>query len=129
MEGTPPVPTPERNRARSPAETFARLQPLFPLVGITRVANVTGMDSIGIPVFMVVRPNARSLSVSQGKGLSEGAAKISGVMESVEQWHAERIHLPLRLARLDELATEGRVADVTLLPRFIHEYRSHIRLP
>ena len=37
------------------------------------VPNLT----IGLPVVMVVRPNARSLSVAQGKGLDLHAAKVS----------------------------------------------------
>ena len=43
-----------------------------------------------------VRPNARSLAVSQGKGLTLAAAKASGVMEAIELYHAERI-APLKL--------------------------------
>jgi ribosomal protein S12 methylthiotransferase accessory factor YcaO len=31
---------------------------LAPVMGITRVANVTGLDSVGIPVVMVCRPNS-----------------------------------------------------------------------
>lgn len=61
-----------------PAEqTLTRIRPLMTFAGITRVADVTGLDTIGVPVVMVVRPNARSLSVSQGKGLSIVAAWIS----------------------------------------------------
>jgi YcaO-like protein with predicted kinase domain len=58
-------------------ETLARIRPLMTVAGITRVADVTGLDTLGIPVVMVVRPNARSLSVAQGKGLDLSAAKIS----------------------------------------------------
>jgi hypothetical protein len=32
---------------------------------ITRVANLTGLDSLGIPVGIVSRPNSRSVAVSQ----------------------------------------------------------------
>lgn len=60
-------------------------------MGITRVADVTGLDRIGIPVVMVCRPNARSLAVSQGKGIDIEAATVSGLMESVELYHAEHI--------------------------------------
>jgi YcaO-like protein with predicted kinase domain len=63
------------HRLVPPAETLARLRPLLPKLGITRVANVTGLDTIGIPVAMAVRPNSRSLSVSQGKGLDLDAAR------------------------------------------------------
>jgi ribosomal protein S12 methylthiotransferase accessory factor YcaO len=38
-------------------------------MGITRLGNITGLDRIGIPVAIAVRPNSRSVSVSQGKGL------------------------------------------------------------
>jgi ribosomal protein S12 methylthiotransferase accessory factor len=37
-------------------------------MGVTRIANVTGLDRIGIPVAIAVRPNSRSVSVAQGKG-------------------------------------------------------------
>jgi hypothetical protein len=55
------------HRVVSPAATLARLLPLLPSMGITRLANVTGLDTIGIPVVMAVRPNGRALSVAQGK--------------------------------------------------------------
>ena len=79
-------------RARDAASTLAWVRPLLPQFGITRIANVTGLDRIGIPVWMCVRPNGRSLSVSQGKGLSDELAQASAVMESIECHHAE--HLP-----------------------------------
>lgn len=81
-------------RSRSPAETLARVRPLFPAVGITRLANVTGLDRIGIPVWLCVRPNGRCLSVSQGKGLTTELAQVSAVMESIEMHHAERVREP-----------------------------------
>jgi YcaO-like protein with predicted kinase domain len=105
------------HRTVDPEVTLGRLQPLLPRLGITRVAVVTGLDSIGIPVVMVCRPNSRSLSVAQGKGTSLTAAKVSGIMESVEGWHAEHALLPLRLATYRELAAVSRVVDVDGLPR------------
>ena len=86
-------------------------------MGITRIANVTGLDTIGIPVVMVCRPNSRSVSVSQGKGLTLAAAKASGVMESVEGYHAEHITLALEMLELQELRYSHRVADPEDLPR------------
>jgi ribosomal protein S12 methylthiotransferase accessory factor len=71
-------------------QTLARLKPILPEFGITRLANITGLDTVGIPVWTVVRPLARSLSVSQGKGVTEELALISGIMESIEVFHAER---------------------------------------
>lgn len=106
------------HRTLPPAETLARVKPWLEEVGISRVANVTGLDRLGIPVVMAVRPNARSISVSQGKGFELDAAKASAVMEAIETWHAERVSSPVRFACARELESEGlRVADVDALPR------------
>lgn len=105
------------HRVVSPAETVGKVRPVMSKMGITRVANVTGLDSIGIPVVMVCRPNARSLSVSQGKGMDLDAATASGLMESVESYHAERVALPLKLASYNDLRrTAFRVLDVGRMP-------------
>lgn len=53
------------------AATVARLRPLQAAMGITRLADVTGLDRIGVPVFAAIQPNARSVAVSQGKGYDE----------------------------------------------------------
>lgn len=85
-------------------------------MGITRVGNVTGLDRIGIPVVMVCRPNSHSIAVSQGKGFTLDAAKASGLMESIETWHAERIELPLKLGSFNELSPGHSLIDVDSLP-------------
>jgi ribosomal protein S12 methylthiotransferase accessory factor len=108
------------HRLVPPEETLARMTPLMLLLGITRIADVTGLDTIGIPVVMVTRPNARSLSVAQGKGLTLAAAKASGLMEAIESYHAEHITLPLRLASYKELCFAHRMIDVPALPRYAH---------
>ncbi|WP_163995277.1 YcaO-like family protein [Pyxidicoccus caerfyrddinensis] len=105
------------HRVVTPTETLERVRRLMPVLGITRIANVTGLDTIGIPVVMVARPNARSLAVSQGKGLTLDAARASGLMESVEGYHAEHVSLPLKLATYNELRFREAVVDVAGLPR------------
>jgi ribosomal protein S12 methylthiotransferase accessory factor len=105
------------HRTLAPTQTLARLRPLLPKLGITRVANVTGLDRIGIPVVTVCRPNSRSLAVFQGKGLSLEAAKVSGIMEALEVWHAERVMRPLKLASAEEMRGHHRIADLSALPR------------
>ncbi|HET7488861.1 MAG TPA: YcaO-like family protein [Acidimicrobiales bacterium] len=103
-------------RGRPPAETLSRLTPYLPEAGVTRVANLTGLDHVGIPVWAAVRPNARSLSVSQGKGIDDDAARASAVMEAVELDHAERCPLPCRIESWAGLAGRVDVADVDGLP-------------
>ncbi len=102
---------------------------LAPVMGITRVANVTGLDTIGVPVYTAYRPNSRSLSVTQGKGCTHIAAKVSALMEAVEIYHAETIDLPLRFCNLLELGCGHSVVDTSKLPRFKENcFNPHARL-
>lgn len=115
------------HRAIAEEETLRRLEPLLAGFGITRVANITGLDDIGIPTVVVTRPASRSLSVSQGKGLSLAAAKVSGIMESIEQHHAERIALPLELGSYEEQRVRANVVDVDSLPKYVRPFERHER--
>ena len=76
-------------RARTPSQTLEFVRPKLASMGITRIARVTGLDHVGIPVSMAVRPLSRNLSVSQGKGYTAELADVSAVMESIEFHHAE----------------------------------------
>ena len=118
------------HRTRSPVETLERVLPLKQQFGITRVANVTGLDRIGIPVVLVTRPNSRSVAVSQGKGISLDAAKASAVMEAIELWHAENIIQPMIFASSQEIDRYGPSLDFAGLPqimgsRYSSERRFH----
>ena len=115
------------HRFRAPAETLAIVAPHLSAMGITRVANITGLDRVGLPVVAVYRPNARSVAVSQGKGIDLPAAKASGVMEAIESHHAEHPDLPLRLATETELRARGQpVTDTAGLPRLsVGRYDRH----
>lgn len=105
------------HRIVAPSSTLERVRPRLRDMGITRIANVTGLDYIGIPVVMVTRPNSRALSVSQGKGIDLDHAKASGVMEAIETYHGERIDLPLKLASQAEMLRSHAIADTSALPR------------
>jgi YcaO-like protein with predicted kinase domain len=105
------------NRYCSPLETQKRLAPLLSAMGITRIANVTGLDNVGIPVVFVYQPNSRSLSSAQGKGLELDAVKASGLMEAVESFHAEHIDRPLRIESYAELRRHASVVNLDGLPK------------
>lgn len=92
------------HRVCPPEETLERVLPLLSRMGITRVAEVTQLDDLGVPVFQAIRPNSRNLSVSQGKGVTRALAKISAIMESIEMWHAENPSLPTIRATVGEMA-------------------------
>jgi ribosomal protein S12 methylthiotransferase accessory factor len=83
------------HRSQPATETLARIMPIRSDFGITRLADVTGLDRLGIPVVLAIRPNSRSVTVSHGKGIDLEAAKASGLMEAIELWHAETIAGPL----------------------------------
>ena len=105
------------HRTISPQETLDKIIPLLPAMGITRLANVTGLDDIGIPVFTACRPNAKAISVSQGKGISIEAAKASAAMEAIETYHAENIDLPTRFCSYNELVKSHSVVNLNQLPK------------
>jgi YcaO-like protein with predicted kinase domain len=103
-------------RTVHPAETLEQLRPHLADLGITRVANITGLDRVGIPVVVAIRPNARSLSVSQGKGLDLDAAKASAVGESIEAHHAEFNDCLVRLESYTEIRRRLSAVDPQRLP-------------
>ena len=104
-----------------------RVLPLAPRLGITRLANLTGLDTLGIPVAAAYRPNARSVAVFQGKGTTLAAAKASALMEATEAWHAEQVVWSDVRGRYAEIVERGipavdparlpRAADATVDPR------------
>ena len=104
------------HRVCEPAETWNRIAPHLSEFGITRVGDITGLDRIGIPIWIAVRPNSRSLSVSQGKGIDHAAARVSAAMESIEIAHAERSTRQLRFESYEQLQDVAHVVDVNTLP-------------
>jgi len=104
------------HRIRPPAQTVDLMRKFFPVFGITRIADVTGLDRVGLPTIVVCRPNSRSMAVSQGKGVTYDAAVASAVMESIEIFHAERIVSPVIHACLEDIRYTHAVIQVDQLP-------------
>jgi ribosomal protein S12 methylthiotransferase accessory factor len=102
-------------RAATVAATWRRFAPLAPKVGLTRLAELTGLDALGVPVWAAIRPMGRSLSSAQGKGVTALAAKVSALMESLETWHAEE-RRPDRIASARALGA-ATIARARALPR------------
>jgi ribosomal protein S12 methylthiotransferase accessory factor len=76
-------------RLLSPEATLARITPLLDACGITRCADVTHLDTLGIPVYCAIRPDATVQQISNGKGLTAVSAQVSALMEGIELFHAE----------------------------------------
>lgn len=81
----------ETHRTRSPDETYELIRDLVVPAGITRIADITGLDRLGIPVFSCIRPVAAegAISVYNGKGATPIAARVSAIMEGLERYSAE----------------------------------------
>lgn len=111
----------ETHRTKSPEETYAIIKDLVVPAGITRVADITGLDRLGIPVFSCIRPDAAegSISVYNGKGATEMAARVSAIMEGLERYSAEmHDRLPM-MGTVDQMADSRDLIDPTelILPK------------
>ncbi len=62
----------------------------FSSVGATRLADLTDLDRFGVPVWQVVRPASRSLSVHLGRGSTHVLAIRSAMGEALECAAAEQ---------------------------------------
>ncbi|WP_135610743.1 YcaO-related McrA-glycine thioamidation protein [Methanococcoides sp. AM1] len=73
--------------------TLGNTKPHLKEIGVTRIASITDLDRLGIPVFSAIRPSAAegAISIYSGKGASETQARISAMMESFERCLAERV--------------------------------------
>lgn len=58
---------------------------------MTRLAELTALDVLGIPVYSAIRPLGRSLSSCQGKGFTGELAQLSAMGEAVEVWRMEQL--------------------------------------
>lgn len=104
------------HRICSPEETVERMGPLLAAAGITRVADITGLDRVGISVTQAIRPNGKSLSNSSGKGFTLAAATASAIMEGIEIHHAEECILEPFEATWRELDRQGLAIPLEDLP-------------
>jgi ribosomal protein S12 methylthiotransferase accessory factor len=85
---------------------------LLPGFGISRIADVTGLDCVGLPVAAAYRPNARSAVVSHGTGADFQAAALAAAMEAIERFHAEHIALPSKLGSILDLSPAHHLAEI-----------------
>jgi ribosomal protein S12 methylthiotransferase accessory factor len=98
-----------------------RLSPFLQTAGITRLANITGLDRIGVPVTLAIRPAARSLVGSAGKGFTLDAASVSAAMEAIELYYAETLRpRPNLYVSYRELACEHETIPMSRLPLGLH---------
>jgi thioglycine synthase len=79
------------HRAIAPEETITFVESKLRTAGVTRIAEITHLDRVGIPVYSAIRPSAAegAVSIYAGKGATKTQAKASAMMESFERYSAE----------------------------------------
>lgn len=89
--------------------SYASVKRLKSVVGITRVAVITGLGPIGIPNAQAFRPDGEwSSTVGSGKSESVTGAKVGAMMEEIEKWAQEvfalnKQHMPDAVSSFENL--------------------------
>jgi ribosomal protein S12 methylthiotransferase accessory factor len=116
------------HRTCAPETTLDRIRPLLPAASITRMADITGLDRIGVSTVLSMRPNAITLANASGKGCTRAAAMVSAAMEGIELQFAEDFtgletadgHGSLVRATYRELDQDGLACPAEQLPLTLH---------
>lgn len=115
---TSPATTGAGLRRITSEQMFERVRPYLKEYGITRVANVTHLDRLGLPVHTAYKPNGLSLASGSGKGLTDADSAAGAAMEAIEQSMWERHRLDVVRCSLRDLERQGvPVADPAQLAR------------
>lgn len=103
------------HRSATPGQTLERIGPLLEDAGVTRLADATGLDRLGIPVIFAIRPNSAALAIEGGKGLDLTSATVSAAMEAIERSVADRAAPETFWASHSDLAGAGATATAEQL--------------
>ena len=98
------------HRVIAPEKTIENNEDKLKTAGITRIADITDLDRIGLPIYTAIRPTAEDGAVSLygGKGITKDHAKASAMMEGFERYSAERQDSDeVTIAGLDEISDLG----------------------
>ena len=110
-----------QHRTCSARQTWRKIRGMLDTVGITRLADITGLDRIGIPTFSVVRPIASrfGVTVTCGKGFRGIDAMVGSVMEAIEYKVSEPNDWRGVVSKLGDL--DGTVVDPAslILPKWV----------
>lgn len=100
------------HRVIAPEKTIENNENKLKVAGVTRIADITDLDRIGIPIYTAIRPTAEegAVSIYGGKGITKEHSKASAMMEAFERYSAERQDSDdAIIAKIDEI--EGNYID------------------
>ena len=102
------------HRVIAPKKTIEINEDKLKIAGITRIADITDLDRIGLPIYTAIRPTAEegAVSIYGGKGISKDHAKASAMMEGFERYSAEKQEGDETImGNLDEISEKGNYID------------------
>lgn len=100
------------HRVMPPSRTLQNLRGVAKAIGMTRLADTSGLDPLNIPVFSAIRPTDAEpgIAVYNGKGLTKVQAKVGAIMEAVERYSAETWNAPIIRGTYENLNRQGHPA-------------------
>ncbi len=102
------------HRVIAPKKTIEINEDKLKIAGITRIADITDLDRIGLPIYTAIRPTAEdgAISIYGGKGITKDHAKASAMMEGFERYSAEKQDGDeVIVASIKEISEKGEYID------------------
>lgn len=118
-------------RSVRPAATIRRASAVLDIIGVTKVADVTDLDRVGIPNFMSVRPHdlGPGISYYNGKGTTRAAAHAGALMEAIERHAGERYDGSVIASSHYNLRSEHACVDpLEIHVPMVRRYSEHLML-
>jgi ribosomal protein S12 methylthiotransferase accessory factor len=118
-------------RSVKPSDTIRRASAVLDIIGVTKVADVTDLDRVGIPNFMTVRPHdlGPGISYYNGKGTTRAAAHAGALMEAIERHAGERYDGPVIVSSHYNLRSEHACVDpLEIHVPMVRRYSEHSML-
>jgi YcaO-like protein with predicted kinase domain len=97
-----------RERTAQAVNALSRKE-LLEKFGISRVADLTGLDNVGLPTHTCVRALSEAVSIHAGKGLEHSYSRAGALLEAIEFEVAEHPTGPFRIAPAIAIPEEDRL--------------------
>jgi ribosomal protein S12 methylthiotransferase accessory factor len=118
-------------RSVRPGATIRRARAVLDIIGVTKVADVTDLDRVGIPNFMTVRPHdlGPGISYYNGKGTTRADAYAGAMMEAIERHAGERYDGPVIASSHYNLRSDHPCVDpLEIHVPMVRKYSEHLML-
>jgi YcaO-like protein with predicted kinase domain len=96
----------ELRQATADAINSLTRKELLEQFGISRVAELTGLDNAWLPVYTCVRALSETVSIHAGKGLERDFSRAGAILEAIEFEVAEHPYGEWQIARAIDLAPD-----------------------